>query len=241
MNNRHFVPPHRSCKLLNVCCISCWRILFTRMNYVAIIRNDLAVWRTHLEDVYVDSWTIIHHRSPEKEDGMSNHRVRAIISWLTTNKNVNLIKGHHTVLDKWSNCWLRPQIWLVAWRQNKETWWDHNLDCLLYLKSEPFLFIHWKRHILSHRSWRQHTCSTHANPVSASSAHGLCRGFMISPTPNVERSPLMASTRWLAQAQAQICSYASWDVLTVDWCDSSNLVGKWFCLFAFARVFDSWP
>lgn len=125
---------------------------------------------------------------------MSNHRVRAIMSRLTTNKNVNLIKGRRIVLDKWSNCWLTweergQQIWLVAWRQHKETWWDHNLDCLLYLKSEPFLFIHWKQHILSHRSWRQHTCSTHVTPVSASSAHGLCPGFMTSPNQMLNAHP----------------------------------------------------
>lgn len=130
------------------------------------------------------------------------------------------------------------KIWLVAWRQNKKTRWDHNLDCLLYLKSEPFLFIHWKRHILSHRSWRQHTCSTHVNPVILWALSWLYD----KSKPNVGGSPLMASARWLAQVWLclrllHICSYASWDVLTVHWCDSSNLVGKWLCLFAFARVF----
>lgn len=70
-------------------------------------------------------------------------------------------------------------------------------------------------------------------------------GFVVAllkSKPNVERSPLMASTRcsaqvWLCLRLLRICSYASWDVLTAHWCDSSNLVGTCSCLFAFASVF----
>lgn len=122
---------------------------------------------------------------------MSNHRGRAIMSWLTTNKNVNLIEGRHIVLDKWSNCWLTLEEEGGAksdlWPEGK----TRKLDGIIISTA----YCTWNRNRFFSSIENDtffptvHEGSTRAPLMLIQSSSGLCRGFMISPNQMLEAHP----------------------------------------------------